>query len=114
MAQHDLFDFRGEPPTLLTIEETAELFTDALDIHRASFFRSYRPFLPFIYTRIVPVRGQKGQFTYGSPRLDEAVAVQLCNVAARGYWAMYASGAMRETHPHLYAPPGTREAKVAA
>ena len=95
------------PSTLLTIGEVEALFCDALGVHRSTFYESHRPWLPFVYTRVRPVKGEPGQFVKGSPRLREDVARELLALASNGMWAEYAMGEFAEERPHLY-PRGHR------
>ena len=105
-----LFDLFGERPELLTIGETAVLFGEELGIHETTFYRSYREFLPFVYTRMVRVRGDKTRFKPGNPRIERSVALAIARLAARGYFPLYASGGLKERMPHLYHAPGVSKA----
>ena len=87
---------------LLTIGEVEALFCDRLGIHRSTFFESHRPFLPFVYTRVRPVKGKPGEFKRGSPRLRVDVAEACVELAAAGLWAEYAAGELLDERPELY------------
>lgn len=105
-TQGNLFE---KPAKLLTIGQAETLFCDALGIHRATFFESHRPWLPFVYTRVRKVRGCPGEYRRGSPRLRASVARELLELAINGRWAEYAMGNLVDELPHLY-PESLRRA----
>ena len=105
-VQGHLFE---KPSPLLTIGEVERQFCDRLGIHRVTFYSSHRPWLPFVFTRVRPVKGQPGKYKKGSPRLRQDVATELLNLAAAGFWPDYVARDLLESHPHLY-PREVRQA----
>ena len=91
------------PPKLLTLSRVRDLFCDRLAVSESTYYESFRDWVPVVYTRAMPVRGQKGTFRPGSPRVREDVARELVEVAASGRWRSYCEGEMAASHPHLYA-----------
>lgn len=104
----DLFGHLAPP--LLRLGEVETLFCDRLGINRTSYFESVRPWLPVVYTRMVPIRGERGRYRMGSPRLRADIAAELVAVAEAGLWPEYADGSLRDQNPHLYLTQRQRRA----
>ena len=91
-----------DPPRLLGLKEVAGLFCERLGISLSTYKESFRPWVPVVYVRPMPVRGQKGAFRPGSPRVREDVARELVGLAAEGRWRSYCEGELAASHPDLY------------
>ncbi len=99
-VQPTLFD--PNPPRLLGLSRVRSLFCDRLNISESTYYDSFRDWIPVVYTRAMPVRGEKGQYRPGSPRVREDVARELVEIAATGEWRAYCEGGLAATRPHLY------------
>lgn len=95
--------FEPNPPRLLGLSRVRSLFCDRLGISESTYYESFRPWLPVVCTRAMPVRGEKGRYRPGSPRVREDVARELVEVAAAGQWQTYCEGGLAAERPHLYA-----------